>query len=356
MNAMTKSTTFLLSGGAGRIICAIPALEKYQKLKPNDNFKILIHGWETLLWSHPTLQKRTFSLTQKGHFELIKDTRVVAPEPYYVHGYYNQTLSMAEAFDEIINNTTDHSDLPDPKIYVNEYERLKIRETINTYKMQTGKKKVLVFQPYGSAIELVNGTVIDHTNRSLRQEDYYNIVRQLSNDFLIVYFGEHRFKHPQDFTSICMDHSADLRIWMALISECDYFLGVDSVGQHMARALNKKGLVIMGSTFEKNISYPDYFTFYRNKNKNPSYVPIRLVDFDGMFLSRENDDIMNFDDTQIREIVKIVKTENLILNSKIETVLPSESTSTEMKENIASRTVKEKLINENLNSKTISYD
>jgi len=353
---MIKSTTFLLSGGAGRIICAIPALEKYQRLNPDDNFKILISGWESLLWSHPTLQKRTFSITQKGHFDLIKDTNIVSPEPYYVHGYYNQTLSMAEAFDEIINNTTDHSDLPNPKLYVNEYEKLKIRETINAYKMQTGKKKVLVFQPYGSATELINGTVIDYTNRSLRQEDYYNIVRQLSNDFLIIYFGEQRFKYPQDCTSISIDHSHDLRIWMALISECDYFLGVDSVGQHMTRALNKKGLVIMGSTFEKNISYPDYFKFYRNKNKSPTYVPIRLVDFDGMFLNRENDSIMNFDDTQISEIVKIVKNDNSITNSKIGTVIPKGTESMGMKETIVSRMDEEKTMNKNLNTNTISYD
>ena len=348
---MKKSTTFLLSGGAGRIICAIPALEKYQKLNPNDDFKILIHGWESLLWSHPTLQKRTFSLMQKGHFDSVKNTNIVAPEPYYVYGYYNQTLSMAEAFDEIINNTTDHSDLPDPKLYINEYEKLKIRETINAYKMQTGKKKVLVFQPYGSATEIVNGTVIDYTNRSLRQEDYYNIVRQLSHDFLIVYFGDNRFKHPQDFTAISMDHSPDLRIWMALIAESDYFLGVDSVGQHMARALDKKGLVIMGSTFEKNISYPDYFKFYRNKNKNPTYVPIRLLDFDGMFLSRDNDGILDFDESQIREIVNIVKDDNSI--SKIVTTHSSNDNvqTTEMKETVVTRST-----DDTLNTKTISYD
>jgi len=58
---------------------------------------------------------------------------------------------------------------------------------------------------------------------------------------------------------------------MALIAESDYFLGIDSVGQHMARALNKKGLVIMGSTFEK-ILVSNYFKFYRNKNKDPTYM------------------------------------------------------------------------------------
>jgi hypothetical protein len=346
-----KSTTFLISGGAGRIICAVPALEKYQKLNPNDDFKILIHGWETLLWSHPTLQKRTFSSLQKGHFDLIKDTKILAPEPYYVHGYYNQKLSMTEAFDEIINNTADHSDLPEPMLYVNEYEKLKMQEIINNYKMQTGKKKVLVFQPYGSATEIVNNTVIDHTNRSLRQEDYYNIVRQLSNDFLIIYFGEQRFRHPQDFTSINMEATQDLRVWLSMISECDYFLGVDSVGQHMARALNKKGLVLMGSTFEKNISYPDHFKFYRNKNKNPVYVPIRLVDFDGMFLNRENDGILNFNEFQIREIVNMVKSDNLISTSKLPTVPPTEEKTQEMKETTVSRATET-----NSNTQTISYD
>jgi hypothetical protein len=81
------NTTFLLNGGAGRIITAIPALEKYQKLNPTDDFKILIMGWESLLWSHPTLQNKTFTPFQKGQFDLIKNTKIVSPEPYHVHGY-----------------------------------------------------------------------------------------------------------------------------------------------------------------------------------------------------------------------------------------------------------------------------
>jgi hypothetical protein len=304
---MTKSTTFLINGGAGRIICAIPALEKYQRLNPDDDFKILILGWETLLWGHPTLQARTFSLAQKGNFDIVKKTKLVAPEPYYSYGYYNQELSMAEAFDELINHTDDHSDLDKPNVYVNEYEKLKIQEVISQYKKQTGKKKTLVLQPYGSSVEIVNGTVIDSTNRSLRQENYYSLVQQLSSEFLIFYFGEQRFRHPNDYTSVSLDNAMDLRIWLALISECDYFLGVDSLGQHMARALNKKGLVIMGSTFETNVSYPNYFKFYRNKNKNPTYVPIRITDSDSFLLNRFNDGIMDFDDSDISKIAAMVK-------------------------------------------------
>lgn len=264
---------------------------------------------------------------------------------------------MAEAFDEIINNTNDHRDLPTPKIYVNTYEKLKIREIINHYRMQFGKKKLLVFQPYGSATEIINNTVIDSTNRSLSQEDYYSIVKQLANDFIIVYFGDQRLRHPHDFTSISIEHGHDLRTWMALISECDYFLGVDSLGQHMARALDKKGLVIMGSTFEKNVSYPDYFKFYRNKKKNPTYVPIRLVDYDGLFINRENDEIMNFTETDIREIVNIVKNDNSISTSIIaNNSMSNEVRAEEMKETICKRHNDQETNTSVGFLKTISYD
>jgi len=60
---MTKSnTTFIITGGAGRVIAAVPALEKFARLNPDDDFKVLVYGWESLFWSHPLLQDRTFSI------------------------------------------------------------------------------------------------------------------------------------------------------------------------------------------------------------------------------------------------------------------------------------------------------
>ena len=36
------NTTFVLNGGAGRVIASIPALEKFHRLNPQDDFKILV--------------------------------------------------------------------------------------------------------------------------------------------------------------------------------------------------------------------------------------------------------------------------------------------------------------------------
>jgi hypothetical protein len=306
-----KNTTFIINGGAGRVIAAVPALEKFARLNPDDDFRVLIYGWESLFWSHPLLQSKTFSIGQKGIFDqIIKDSHVVCPEPYYVHDYYNQKLSLAQAFDQEINKTTDHSDLAAPKLYVSTNEKNTIKRLIQEKKQEHNCSRVLVIQPYGSGMGIVNNRPFDSSHRSMDVDEYVKLVkaiRELNKDTLIFFFGERQFKHPADDVSVNIDNiNTDLRFYLSLINECDYFVGCDSVGQHMARSVNKPGLALMGSTSEVNISYPDYFTIYRNKHMQPTYSPIRLSGVDCEFADRLNDGIMNFTDAQINEIASII--------------------------------------------------
>jgi len=94
----------------------------------------------------------------------------------------------------------------------------------------------------------------------------------------------------------------DLRAWCSIIEACDYFIGCDSLGQHMARAFDKPGTVILGSTYAENISYPDYFQIIENENVQKTYSPIRAVGFDSHLADRLNDKCMEFDDDQINKI------------------------------------------------------
>ena len=98
--------TFIINGGAGRVVAAIPALEKFARWNPHNDFKIFVYGWESLFWSHPLLQARTYSIGQKGVFnDYIKNSELMIPEPYERRSYYSQSKSLAEVFDEEINNT-----------------------------------------------------------------------------------------------------------------------------------------------------------------------------------------------------------------------------------------------------------
>lgn len=68
----------MIDGGAGRAIASIPALEKYAKNHANEDWYVLIAGWDNLLWGNKLLQDRTFSMDTKGIFNsLIKDADII---------------------------------------------------------------------------------------------------------------------------------------------------------------------------------------------------------------------------------------------------------------------------------------
>jgi hypothetical protein len=286
-------TAFIINGGAGRVLAATPALEKFARLNPDDDFRVIIHGWESLYWGNPILQPRTFGVGEKGVFEThIRERRVVAPEPYHVHGYYNQQMSMAEAFDELIN-ASDPSDIDSkPSMYVTSQERSAIR-TILDEGMRGRNRPVIVAQPYGSGLTAQGGKPFDPTNRSMDPDQWIELARMLSKDFLVLFFGPPEHVHPADNVTFRIhDKSPDIRAYCAAIAECDYFFGVDSVGQHVARAFDKPGTVFLGSTFKKNVTYPDHFQVFRTGDRTPTYSPIRLGGIDCELAERLNDGIM----------------------------------------------------------------
>lgn len=299
--------TFFLTGGAGRVITAIPALEKYAMKNPDDDFKVLIFGWESLYWGNPILQKRTFSAMQKGSFDqYIKNNNLIVPEPYHCRSYYTQQKSMAECFDEIINQTNDHSDLYTSKLYVTARENNIVSDIIKGALQEKKLKKVIVFQPFGSSMSMIGNQPTDPTNRSLSVEDYFYITKKLSQHAVVIYFGDSKFLHPEDRHILNLAPlNPDLRTYMTAISLCDYFLGIDSVGQHMARSFNKQGTVIMGSTFEKNVSYPEHFKFFRN-GIVPEYNPIRIGGIDSDLSDFANEEVMKFTKQQLDKLVESV--------------------------------------------------
>lgn len=299
---------FVIDGGAGRVIAAIPALEKYVKNHPNEDVAILIFGWDNLLWGNSLLQDITYNPDTKGVFDnVIKDADIiVTPEPYRVPGYFRQELSLAEAFDFEINGTTDHSDIGIPKLYTNKAEEKNAANLIADVKSQQKKNKTIVIQPYGRSARIDRGDIIDDSSRGLDSSSYLKLVKKLSTKYNLILFAEKDFHLAEDiFTFKPM---IDLRMWMSVIDNCDYFVGCDSVGQHMARCFDVPGTVLIGSTFPINVSYPDWFQIIEKQGIEKKYSPIRLAGLDGHLADRLNDRTMDFSDAEIDEMfMKIVQ-------------------------------------------------
>jgi ADP-heptose:LPS heptosyltransferase len=296
-------TSIILNGGAGRVLTAIPALEKFYKT--NTDFNVFVYGWESLLWGHPILQNKVFSIGQKGIFDAyLRGSNILMPEPYFKNSYITQQKHMIEVFDEELNNTNDHSDLSDFAIYLSKDEIQWARTVISKKISETGKSDFIVFQPYGSGLGIRNNRPVDMSARSVDVDDYLRLVSILSEKSTVLFFGEEMYKHPGDHYSCnIFDESPTLRHYAAIISQCDYFIGCDSVGQHIAKAFNKPGLILMGATFEQNVSYPNHFNIYRNGHK-PVYSPIRLSSVDCEFADRLNEKCMMYTEQDIQNIVQ----------------------------------------------------
>ena len=293
-------TVFVIDGGAGRVLTAVPALLKFAKNNPQDDFRVCIHGWDTLLWGIPELQDRTFNIDNKAVFEnvFLPATNVISPEPYRLPAYYKQEKNLIESFDSIINNTDEHSDLPNLTMPLNKAEEINATLAISEMLKNEDRRNKLniIVQPWGSTAKKLGSYVVDDSSRSLEPWTYIKLVKKLSEKYNLIYFGDNNLLPEEDTHTVKFE--GDLRFWSAMISSCDYFLGVDSVGQHMARAFDKPGTVIMGSTFEKNVSYPDHFHIFRN-GVQPTYSPIRIGGIDSEFADRMNDSVMDFTDFQL---------------------------------------------------------
>ncbi len=296
----------MIDGGAGRIIASLPAVEKHLKLNPNDDTKIVIFGFDNFVWGNTKLQDITFNADTKGIFDqFIRDAdEVITPEPYRLPSYFRQETSLIEAFDEIINKTKDHSDLGKPTLITSKSEEKNAATIWADCVTQQKKKKNVVIQPFGRGARIDHTDIIDDASRSINSVDYLKIVKKLSTKYNLVLFADKEFHQTDDIYTV--KPQIELRAWFAIIEEADYFIGCDSVGQHIAYAMGTPGTVILGSTFAKNTTYPDYFQIIEKDGIEKKYSPIRMGGLDAHIADRYNDRCMDFSDTELDSLVDAI--------------------------------------------------
>ena len=307
---MTRSTAFFINGGAGRVICSLPAFELYEKENPDDDFVIVCEGGMDFYKGHPTLHNRAYDHWHKGLFEEhIKDRNCRSPEPYRVWEYYNQKCDLAQAFDIDINNKGLRK-VGDPVIYTSKHEMVTAANIIQEVKQGTGKDKVLVVQPFGRSTESQGDFIIDSTSRSFQLNNIVDVINILKKEYAIIIMSEipvpleekENTKYP-----VAQPQIPELRIWSSIIDIADHFLGCDSLGQHMAKALGGTATIVTGSTYPINISYPDdsKFDIVDVGEGKRLYAPIRLTMEEEQ--DRHNDEVMELDETQINTICDSVR-------------------------------------------------
>jgi hypothetical protein len=305
---LSRSKAYFINGGAGRVVCSIPAFEKLAET--TDDFIIVCEGGTDFYKGHPKLHRHVYDVWHKGLFEQhLKHRDLITPEPYRVWEYYNQKCSLAQAFDIIINNQGIR-DLPAPTIVLNKMEVVQAYNIVQEVKFKTGFDKVLVVQPFGRGVQNLGEFVVDPSSRSFTLKDAVEIINDLKKEYGVILMSEFPIPLEENDNGkypVAMLQVSDLRIWAGIIDIADHFVGCDSLGQHLAKSFNKTATIVTGSTFPINISYPDCpnFDIIDVGKETRVYSPIRITMEDE--LDRINDETMELTKPQIQQILTSVK-------------------------------------------------
>jgi len=286
-----------LDGGLGRIITAIPALLKYHKNHPDEDWHVMIPGWDFITFGIPELQERTFNPHTKGSFDLFwKVEKIISPEPYRVPAYYRNQISLREAFDVEINGSTNHDDLPPLQLKLSLSEKRSAYELLDYVKQNQKKRKTIVLQPYGATATPHPSGIYDDTLRSIPENMLSYFINNLSKDYNLVFMGAKEFHNTKTYKP---DPDPSLREWAAIIGAADYFIGCDSCGQHMRKALNKKASVMVAGTHKNNVTYDDFHIIERNVPFYPDAMRVSM--FQSEMASRLNEPRIEFTQEEIEK-------------------------------------------------------
>jgi hypothetical protein len=299
---------FFINGGAGRVLCAIPALESY-KQNVDPDVVIVAEAWDELFMASPVLRDNIYPITQKDLFvDKLKDREIISPEPYRLNSYFNQKCNLIQAFDILINQNT--IDIPETKgfnLEISKHDQVNGYNLVESIKQSTNKEKCIVFQPFGSGATKEGDFIIDSSGRSFELCDIYDILEELSKYYAVIIMSTIGIPPKNNnVMNVAIPENVSLLQWMGIIKASDYFLGCDSMGQHYANALDKPATIVIGSTFPENISYPNNknFTIIDNGKEKRRYIPMRLTpDYQG---ERNNEDLMILEKETKNAIIKSI--------------------------------------------------
>lgn len=296
----------------GRVLCAIPALERF--ITENPSAYIILEGGSDLLLGNQILQDRIYESSTKGIFEnIIKHSEFLLPEPYFDYEYYNQKINIAQAFDKIINGNIRETYDYRPNIVFNKYDTTTGKIACIRAKEQFKKEKTIVIQPFGRGSEECQdlNTIVDYSSRSLNLSTYLSLVKELSKSYNLISMSE--FPIPND-TYTRHPENVPLKTWGAIIQNADYFIGCDSVGQHLAYATDTPGTVILGSTFAENVTYPNHFNIIEKEGFQKRFSPFRINHLSCFEADQLNDIAMEFDEEETKRIIN-----NILADIKLKT-------------------------------------
>jgi ADP-heptose:LPS heptosyltransferase len=194
-------------------------------------------------------------------------------------------------------------------------EKRKAFEIIEQAKSIHKKSKTIVLQPYGSTATPHPSGIFDDSLRSIPKPMLDYFINELSKNYNLIFFGAKEFHNIKTYKP---DPDPNLREWAAIIESTDYFIGCDSCGQHMCKALNKPASVVIAGTHRINVTYGGFHIIERDIPFYPDAM--RISGFQSHMSSRLNEPRIHFTQNEIetayQEIIERIEGKRKVEISK----------------------------------------
>lgn len=279
-----------IDGGIGRVICATGAIRKLAQIDTWDDI-VIITSWPEVFENNPYILK----LYKDGSIpylfdDVIKHGKFYYPEPYHEWTYYVQEQHLIQSFNFILNGIIEKTK---PEIFITEEEKNFGLDVVSKALAASGKKSAIAYQPFGSGASMSTcGVISDPSYRSLTDDLNKKILTDCK-DSVFINLSHIPINHPN-----CWQQQYTLRQLFAVASACHAVVSIDSLLSHVGVAFEKKGVLILGSTYSINVGYDEYKNYetFQKSGYPRSYQSNRFgghveknkyaMDFDGVDQTR----------------------------------------------------------------------
>jgi len=261
-----------LTGGMGRCVSATGIIKEMKEKNPDVEINI-VTGYPEIFLNNPNINK-VYSINHEYLFEdHINGHEYKEPEPYKLQGYINGDLHLVNGFAvELLGEDK----FVKPEIHLNENELDEAEKFVKSV-----EKPVILFQPFGSlggktrdGVKILN----DPSFRSLPIEFAKELYTKLSKKYQVVLIKAPDQAGLKDWITL---PNMPMRKIASLVPFVHGIVCVDSSLQHICSALNKKAIVLWGSTNKNQLGY-DIHTNLGTNDHIIQYNPVRVPgnDFD----------------------------------------------------------------------------
>jgi ADP-heptose:LPS heptosyltransferase len=259
-----------IQGGLGKNILATALVKGIKKRYPN-SFLIVISGYPDVFLNNPSVSKCLRHDQQVGIYnKYIKnhDTKFFIIDPYMTSDFQNGKGHLLRIWFELCGLNYKGEQ---PQFFLSKVEKQYYKTAYPT------TKPILAIQPNGGA---KNQGMYYNWARDIPEVITTKIINKFKNDYQIVHIKR---QDQMSFTNTtqALDSFRSIAYLISISEKC---LFIDSFAQHLAKAVNKKAVVLWSATEPEMFGYDSHINIKANKyTKEPQYnhghyKPFELVE------------------------------------------------------------------------------